>query len=149
MSLKGNSSRGRAPAAGESTTPLRATTCRTPSASTAANCSRPVRSSERRTSSSGRPWSPAAASSASSSEELQSAKPLARLAKRFGSGTSQAAAVTSGVAAYLLSTWPWLTSDQVKAIAEQKMPDLNTTDVEAAMRTVAGTARSMGLDVID
>jgi len=42
-----------------------------------------------------------------------------------------------------------VTRDQVKAIAEQKMPDLNTTDVEAAMRTVAGTARSMGLDVID
>ena len=42
-----------------------------------------------------------------------------------------------------------VTRDQVKAIAEQKMPDLNTTDVESAMRTVAGTARSMGLDVID
>ncbi len=37
----------------------------------------------------------------------------------------------------------------VREIAEQKMPDLNTTDVEAAMRTVAGTARSMGLDIID
>ena len=30
-----------------------------------------------------------------------------------------------------------------------KMPDLNTTDLEAAMRTIAGTARSMGLDVVD
>jgi large subunit ribosomal protein L11 len=28
-----------------------------------------------------------------------------------------------------------------------KMPDLNTTDVEAAMRTIAGTARSMGIEV--
>jgi large subunit ribosomal protein L11 len=42
-----------------------------------------------------------------------------------------------------------VTSAQVRQIAEQKMPDLNTTDVESAMRTVAGTARSMGLDVID
>ena len=42
-----------------------------------------------------------------------------------------------------------VTRDQVRQIAEQKMPDLNTTDVESAMRTVAGTARSMGLDVID
>ena len=42
-----------------------------------------------------------------------------------------------------------VTSDQVRQIAEQKMPDLNTADVEAAMRTVAGTARSMGLDVVD
>ncbi|MDF1555287.1 MAG: 50S ribosomal protein L11, partial [Deferrisomatales bacterium] len=42
-----------------------------------------------------------------------------------------------------------VTRAQVRQIAEQKMPDLNTTDVESAMRTVAGTARSMGLDVID
>ena len=39
--------------------------------------------------------------------------------------------------------------DKVREIAEQKMPDLNTTDVEAAMRTVEGTARSMGLEVVD
>ena len=38
---------------------------------------------------------------------------------------------------------------QVRDIAEQKLPDLNTTDLEAAMRSVAGTARSMGLEVID
>lgn len=37
----------------------------------------------------------------------------------------------------------------VKKIAEQKMVDLNANDVEAAMRIVAGTARSMGIDVID
>ena len=34
---------------------------------------------------------------------------------------------------------------QVREIATTKLPDLNTDDVEAAMRTVAGTARSMGL----
>jgi large subunit ribosomal protein L11 len=38
-----------------------------------------------------------------------------------------------------------VTSEQVREIATIKMPDLNTDDVEAAMRTVAGTARSMGL----
>ncbi len=37
----------------------------------------------------------------------------------------------------------------VKEIAEIKMPDLNTTDIESAMRMVAGTARSMGLVVKD
>lgn len=41
-----------------------------------------------------------------------------------------------------------VTQAQVREIAETKMPDLNTTDIEAAMRTVAGTARSMGLDVV-
>lgn len=38
---------------------------------------------------------------------------------------------------------------QIREIAQQKMEDLNTTDVEQAMRTIAGTARSMGLDVVD
>ncbi|MCY4638770.1 MAG: 50S ribosomal protein L11 [Chloroflexi bacterium] len=36
---------------------------------------------------------------------------------------------------------------QVRAIAEIKLPDLNTTDVEQAMRIVEGTARSMGIEV--
>ena len=40
-----------------------------------------------------------------------------------------------------------LTKDQVKEIAELKMPDLNAASVEAAMRMVAGTARSMGITV--
>ncbi len=42
-----------------------------------------------------------------------------------------------------------VTRAQVREIAEQKLQDLNTTDVEAAMRTVEGAARSMGLDVAD
>ena len=37
--------------------------------------------------------------------------------------------------------------EQLQKIAEIKMPDLNTDDVRAAMRTVAGTARSMGVDI--
>ena len=40
-----------------------------------------------------------------------------------------------------------LTKEQVKAIAEQKMPDLNAASVEAAMSMIAGTARSMGVTV--
>lgn len=40
-----------------------------------------------------------------------------------------------------------VTWDQVRAIAEDKMPDLNCFKVESAMRMVAGTARSMGLTV--
>lgn len=37
----------------------------------------------------------------------------------------------------------------VREIALRKMPDLNTTDVEAAMRTIEGTARQMGLEVVE
>jgi large subunit ribosomal protein L11 len=40
-----------------------------------------------------------------------------------------------------------LTGDQLKAIAEEKMPDLNSGSVEAAMRVIAGTARSMGVEI--
>ena len=40
-----------------------------------------------------------------------------------------------------------ITWEQVKTIAEDKMPDLNCFTVESAMRMVAGTARSMGITV--
>ncbi len=40
-----------------------------------------------------------------------------------------------------------LSSSQVRKIAEQKMVDLNANDVEMAMRIIAGTARSMGVEV--
>lgn len=42
-----------------------------------------------------------------------------------------------------------ITKEQVQKIAEQKMPDLNAASVEAAMRMIAGTARSMGVTVAD
>jgi len=42
-----------------------------------------------------------------------------------------------------------VTWDQIRDIAALKLPDLNTTDLQAAMRTVAGTAKSMGIDVVD
>ena len=42
-----------------------------------------------------------------------------------------------------------VTREQLRKIAELKKPDLNSNDVEAAMKIVAGTARSMGLEVVD
>ena len=42
-----------------------------------------------------------------------------------------------------------ITKEQVKAIAEQKMEDLNAASLETAMSMVAGTARSMGVTVIE
>ncbi len=42
-----------------------------------------------------------------------------------------------------------VTRKQVKEIAETKMPDINAIDIEGAMRIVEGTARSMGIEVVD
>jgi large subunit ribosomal protein L11 len=42
-----------------------------------------------------------------------------------------------------------LTKEQVKEIAEKKMPDLNTKDVEQAMKIVEGSARSIGIEIVD
>ena len=42
-----------------------------------------------------------------------------------------------------------ITKDQIKKIAEQKMPDLNAASIESAMSMIAGTARSMGVTVVD
>ena len=42
-----------------------------------------------------------------------------------------------------------ITREQVKKIAETKMPDLNAANIESAMSMVAGTARSMGIEVVD
>lgn len=39
--------------------------------------------------------------------------------------------------------------EQLRKIAERKLPDLNCTRIEAAERVVAGTARSMGVDIVD
>ncbi len=41
-----------------------------------------------------------------------------------------------------------ITWDQLRAIAQEKLQDMNATDVEAAAKSIAGTARSMGVDVI-
>ncbi len=42
-----------------------------------------------------------------------------------------------------------ITKEQVRKIAEIKLPDLNATDIEMAMRSIEGTARSMGIDVVE
>ena len=42
-----------------------------------------------------------------------------------------------------------ITREQIQEIARTKLPDLNTTSLEAASRTIEGTARNMGLDVVD
>ena len=42
-----------------------------------------------------------------------------------------------------------ITTKQLRDIATTKLPDLNTTDLEAAMRTIAGTAKSLGIEVVD
>ncbi len=60
---------------------------------------------------------------------------LKALGKEKGSGKPNTAKVGT------------LTKQQVKEIAERKMPDLNANDIEQAMKTVAGSARSMGVDV--
>jgi large subunit ribosomal protein L11 len=41
-----------------------------------------------------------------------------------------------------------LSWDQIRAIAKEKMQDMNATELEAAARSIAGTARSMGVDVV-
>jgi large subunit ribosomal protein L11 len=59
----------------------------------------------------------------------------------------QAAKIKKGSAESNRAKVATITWDQVQAIAEAKMPDLNAFTVESAMRMVAGTARSMGIRV--
>ena len=42
-----------------------------------------------------------------------------------------------------------VTKEQIKKIAEYKMPDLNANDIEAAMKIIEGSARNMGIKVVD
>ena len=60
---------------------------------------------------------------------------LKALGKEKGSGTPNTAKIGT------------LSKAQVKEIAEKKMPDLNANDLDAASKIIAGTARSMGVDV--
>lgn len=59
----------------------------------------------------------------------------------------QALKIQSGAKTPSKETVGTLTKDQVKQIAETKMPDLNAGNLEAAMKMVEGTARSMGVAV--
>lgn len=42
-----------------------------------------------------------------------------------------------------------VTKEDLRKIAEKKMVDLNANDIEAAMKTIAGTARNMGIEIVD
>ena len=42
-----------------------------------------------------------------------------------------------------------ITKAQLREIAEKKLPDLNTDDIEVAMKIIAGSAKSMGIDIVD
>jgi large subunit ribosomal protein L11 len=59
----------------------------------------------------------------------------------------KAAGIESGSARPHTDKVGKITRKQVEEIAKQKLPDLNATDLEAAMRIVAGSARSMGVIV--
>ncbi|MDZ7830100.1 MAG: 50S ribosomal protein L11 [Halofilum sp. (in: g-proteobacteria)] len=59
----------------------------------------------------------------------------------------KAAGVKSGASNPLVDKVGKVTREQVEEIARQKQPDLTAADLDAAVRTVAGTARSMGIDV--
>ncbi|WP_245908194.1 uL11 family ribosomal protein [Pseudosporangium ferrugineum] len=61
----------------------------------------------------------------------------------------KALGIQSGASNPLTQTVGTLSADQIKAIAERKLPDLNANDVDAAIKVVAGTARSMGVKVPD
>ncbi len=61
----------------------------------------------------------------------------------------KAAGVDKGAANPLTTKVASITKAQVKEIAETKMADLNANDVENAMRIIEGTARSMGVSVVD
>ena len=60
----------------------------------------------------------------------------------------QAAGIEKGSPAPRRETVASVTSDQVRQIAETKMPDLNAVDIEGAIKQIAGTARSMGIEVV-
>jgi large subunit ribosomal protein L11 len=61
----------------------------------------------------------------------------------------KAAGISKGASEVAVATAGTVTQQQVREIAEQKMKDLNAYDVESAMRMIEGTARSMGIQVID
>ena len=61
----------------------------------------------------------------------------------------QAAGIESGSPNPLRQKVGRITREQLRQIAERKMPDLNANDIEAAMRIIAGTARSMGIEIVD
>jgi large subunit ribosomal protein L11 len=61
----------------------------------------------------------------------------------------KAAGISKGASEVVVETAGTVSQQQVREIAEQKMKDLNAYDVESAMRMIEGTARSMGIKVVD
>lgn len=66
--------------------------------------------------------------------------PASELIKKYAN-------IKKGSGKPLLEKVGTLTTDQLRAIAQIKMPDLNANDVEAAMKIIAGTARQMGVEI--
>jgi len=60
----------------------------------------------------------------------------------------KAAGIAKGSGKPLTEKVGKITKAQLREIAEKKMPDLNTTDIDAAMKIIAGTARQMGVDIV-
>lgn len=60
----------------------------------------------------------------------------------------QAAGIQKGAANPLTEKVGKITKAQLREITEKKLPDLNTTDVEQAMKIIAGTARQMGVQIL-
>jgi large subunit ribosomal protein L11 len=60
----------------------------------------------------------------------------------------KAAGITAGAKNPLTDKVGKITREKLREIAETKMPDLNANDIEMAMRTIEGTARSMGIEVV-
>ncbi|MAQ59074.1 MAG: 50S ribosomal protein L11 [Chloroflexi bacterium] len=57
--------------------------------------------------------------------------------------------LAKGSSSALLEKVGKISRDQLKSVAEIKMPDLNTTDIDQAILVVSGTARSMGIEISD
>jgi large subunit ribosomal protein L11 len=61
----------------------------------------------------------------------------------------KAAGIEKGSANALTTKVGKVTKDDIRKIAERKMPDLNAYDIDAAMRIIEGTARNMGIEVVE
>ena len=61
----------------------------------------------------------------------------------------KAAGIKKGAANSKTTTVGTVTKEQVRKIAEYKMPDLNANDIEGAIKIIEGSARNMGIKVVD
>jgi large subunit ribosomal protein L11 len=61
---------------------------------------------------------------------------------------AKAAGIAKGSGKPLTEKVGSITKAQLREIAEKKLPDLNTSDIDAAMKIIAGTARQMGVDIV-